>query len=285
MPSLTITDETVSLSMETHLERIALEGELVANVINTFRTAVPTFIQSLMDSKQQFMKSFQDNRNIVTDLTKKEKNAIDAARHLDFLNYGDRLISVPESFEGNLLDYAKSLRQVADIVYKVQNTVITDYKTILSSFITNKEDKLSLKDHTDFFKRIQLQREQLQKELKQFAASKTGESKAKLNTVMRRFAELEPLVKEVSLLTNAHEMTKLNHIADSVNECVDLLTIITDGMQRSTINNVSSNAALNISQGAYEVAKYVEFVSIVYFDVTVLLNCVDKLVNTLIATK
>lgn len=285
MAFLIVTDETVNISAEAHLNRIALEGELVANVIDVFRNALPTFIGNIADSKQRFLQAFKDNRDIVLNLSRKQKTAVDAARHLDFLNYGDRLISVPESFEGNLLDYAKVLRSVADVAYKAQVSVIADYKLILSGFITNKEDKISLKDHTDFFKRIQKEREALQQQLAAFTSSKTGESKAKLNKVLRRFAELEPLLHEVSLLTSSHEATKLNHLADSVNECVELLNIITSGIQKNSISNISSNAALNISQGAHEVAKYVEFVSVVYFDVMVLLTAVNKLVDTLVNTK
>ena len=38
---------------------------------------------------------------------------------------------------------------------------------------------------------------------------------------------------------------------------------------------------MNISRGAYEVAKYVEFVGVIYFDITVFLNCVVGMMDSI----
>jgi hypothetical protein len=62
---------------------------------------------------------------------------------------------------------------------------------------------------------------------------------------------------------------------------VDLLDLIIGGVQSGNISNVSPEAAINISNGAFEIARYVRFISQVYFTVEVFLNIVDQLTETL----
>lgn len=275
-------DSVQALSLESQLERIAIENDVLANLLETFKTVIPNFVSQLRNTNAHFVETNKEQSDVDVKLSTKEKDVIEAARHIDYLNFGERPISIPEGFKGNLLKYAELLEKITAEAYQAQNTILAEYNGILSSFITNKEDKISLKDHTSFFERIKNRREELSKELSSFANSTTGVSKAKFKSVVGRMAEIEPLFKQAARLTGNHSAAKLNEIHSAVNHSVDLLDIVIKGVTDGKITHISGNATQNIAKGAYEVAKYVEFVGIIYFDVTVFLNTLNGVADAIL---
>jgi hypothetical protein len=265
------------------LESIAIESGVVANMIETFKRIVPSFASNLHDTNMQLAEASNAQQNLSIKLDKKERNAIDMSKHLNYLTFGDRLVSVPEGFKGNFIEYAILLNDVATIAYQTQNAVLFEYNHILSAFLTNKDDKISLKDHTVFFNRIKTEREAFARKLAVYLDKSNGTAKARFKHVLTRMNDIETLIKETSRLTSQHSRAKLTDMNNGVNQCVDLLNLIISGVQDGTIKNISPNATMNISRGAYEVAKYVEFVGVIYFDITVFLNCVNGMLDTIVS--
>lgn len=269
-----------SMSLESMIEHIAVESGVIANMLETFKKVVPSFLYQLRDTNKHISELSNTTDDLGVKLNSKERKAIERARHLDFVTFGERIISAPENFKGDFIQYAVLLNHIATLAYQSQNTILAEYNHILSSFITNKEEKISLKDHTLFFNRVKQEREGLAEKLKDFLNPKVGTSKVKFREVLGRMGDLEPLLKETAKLSSQHSRAKLQDINNSVNQCVDLLNIIVTGVQDGSISNVSPNATMNISRGAYEVAKYVEFVGVIYFDITVFLNCVVGMLDS-----
>lgn len=269
-----------AMSLESMIEHIAVESGVIANMLETFKKVVPSFLYQLRDTNKHISELSNTTDDLGIKLNSKERKAIERARHLDFVTFGERIISAPENFKGDFIQYAVLLNHVATLAYQSQNTILAEYNHILSSFITNKEEKISLKDHTLFFNRVKQEREGLTEKLKDFLNPKVGTSKVKFREVLGRMGDLEPLLKETAKLSSQHSRAKLQDINNSVNQCVDLLNIIVSGVEDGTITNVSPNATMNISRGAYEVAKYVEFVGVIYFDITVFLNCVVGMLDS-----
>lgn len=270
------------LSLESQLKMLSLESNFTANFADLFRETIPSFLTNLIHIKQNITATEHAQAEVVYKLNKKERQAIEIAKHLSFLTFGDRIVFVPESFAGNLLNYTKVLKAIVSEAYKVQLETMAEYNTILSSFLTNRDDKISLKDHTAFFTKIKDERERFTKELSVFRASQVGGSKAQIKNIMDRMGDLEFIIKEAKDLASSHEQARLNQLKESVSQSIDLLNLIIDNVKTGKIQNVSANATMNIAQGAYEVAKYVEFISIVYFDISVLLNCIDKLLDVIV---
>lgn len=273
------------VSLESHLERISLESEFLVNMLETFKTAIPSFVSKLRDANAHLFETAKAQDTLDIELSKKEKKALEYSKHLDFVGFGDRLISVPENFKGDYIKYAALLNTIATIAYQTQNTILAEYNQILSAFITNKEDKISLKDHTAFFNRIKAERESYTEKLGDFLNKKSGVSKMRFRDVISRMADLETLIHHASRLGSQHSRAKLHDINSSVNHSVDLLDLVVNGVQDGTIKNISPNATMNISRGAYEVAKYVEFVGLIYFDITVFLNSVNSMLDSILDTK
>lgn len=273
-------EETHHVSLESSLECMALEAGFLTNMVDRLRESLPAFATELKESIASFV-GFGDNvKQLDAKLKGNQRKALMAVEQLNFISFAQRTINVPEGFQGKFLPYAKLLIKVVDQVYKAQNTVIPEYTKLLSQFLTNKEDKLSLKDHSNFYKRIALETKQFQSELDVYKGNK-GRSKAVLKQVIDRFSDLDELYHLCNTLTNSQSNAQLRQIKEEVQHCVDLLDLIIAGVQSGNISNVSPEAAINISNGAFEIARYVRFISQVYFTVDVFLNIVDQLTETL----
>lgn len=80
---------------------------------------------------------------------------------VNYVENRELLISVPEGFQGNFTEYSKLLNELTSKIYPEANKLLTEYKFIISGFLTNKDEKISLKDYTTFFNQVKRQREKL----------------------------------------------------------------------------------------------------------------------------
>ena len=267
------------------LESLGNESIIIENIKTLFTEKLPNFITSVK-SKLNFFDSIKDEEKISKGvLNDKYKIALKHIPALDFLLFADRIISVPEDFEGQLLDYLKVLNQTFPMFSNQINDILDEYNLILASFATNKEDKYSLKDHSRLFDLSRIKRESILSELKVFFPKDTGKTKKRMRDVLKNFGELEPLILTASKLNDQILVTNLNQIKNRVNKTIDSLDIILKQMTNNEADRLSQEAALNISKGAFEIGKLIESYVIVYNDTRIAVYSVEKLLDTIIDKK
>ena len=281
MPLATLDfDSKSSVSLESQMQRLALEAEAIGNVIDIFKSVLPSLLDTLISKFQDVT----EDSEIDTDINelKLTFNGLKVKLpHASYMACSKTLISVPEGFRGELLPYIATLSRMAEDVFKEANKLLGEYNFALSAFITNKEDKISLKDHTNIFRLAKQRREKMSSEISKYFPNGTDLSKTYLGTAISRFADLEHLLKEADKLFKSYKTHDIHSVKDSVKKSSDMLKIIIDDTRNNGISKVSGNAAMNISEGAYELGKYVEFISIYRFRVEQAVSTVEKLMKTL----
>ena len=267
------------------LESLGNGSIIIENIKTLFTEKLPNFIISIK-SKLNFFDSIKDEEKISKGvLNDKYKIALKHIPALDFLLFADRIISVPEDFEGQLLDYLKILNQTFPMFSNQINDILDEYNLILASFATNKEDKYSLQDHSRLFDLSRIKRESILSELKVFFPKDTGKTKKRMRDILKNFGELEPLVLTASKLNDQILATNLNQIKNRVNKAIDSLDIILKQVTNNEADRLSQEAALNISKGAFEIGKLIESYVIVYNDARIAVYSVEKLLDTIIDKK
>ena len=279
MLSVPIEEHTVSV--EASMERLSLESEVLSNLLQTFKTTIPSFLANIINANG-IVKGFLSNNNAKHDeLVTKQKLVLLHLKQVDFINFGDRLITIPENFKGDLLEYSKKLTLITKELYNINNTTLVEYNAILASFLTNKDDKISNKNHLVLFQRVKTQRETISKQLGNFAKD-TGKSKVRLRSVLARIGDLEPLIESCLELSKLHNKDVITNVNAAVEQSTELLDLIIKRIQDGDINNLSASSAMNIASGAYEVGKLVQLVAVVYADVGILLNVVTGITDSII---
>lgn len=268
------------VSLESQLQRLALEASAIANVVDTFKTIIPTLCGKLHTAYS----SLKTQDNLSSEVTKAKisyRQVSPKFSHASYLNYSKTLVSVPEGFKGNLLDYVQMLNEMAPEVFLQANKTLASYSFTLAAFITNKENKTSVQDHAHIYKNVAKQREELSAKFGVFFPKATSLSKAYLGETISRFADVDVLVQSIERLNGQRKSQNISEISESVKRCVDLLDIIVEDTQSNGLAKVSGAAALSISEGAYEIGKYVEFIAIYRYRAEQAISSATKLVQTL----
>lgn len=275
-------DAAPVLSLEARMDQLALEASFLNNMIDTFKSILPDLSGKLKSLKQSFSGMASDmSEEQYNSLDSDQKAAIKKIAGLKFLLVGENIVDIPESFTGNLAQYMQVLTKVNTQTFKDVGPAIIEYTSILSSFATNKDDKVSLKDHTAFFQRIAKQREQYEKALNGFFKVRTDRSITKIKNVFSNCHDMENFILDSVDLAKSQDPIRLKQLQNEVQGCVDLLDIIIRQVNDSGVGRVSPEATKNIAQGAFEVAKYVELIGINYYRGIVLLHAQKKLAYSL----
>lgn len=286
MPAMTLNfEDDVTFNLKSQMQRLSMESNVAGNVIDTFKNTVPLLAESILS---HFKSLSTDTDKELKDESTEAKLVFGKLKvklpYASYLNQTKTLVSVPEGFKGNLLDYVNSLGAMSNELFQEANKTLGEYNFVLSAFITNKENKISLKDHTDLFLRLKSRREKMAKELAVFFPEDRDLSKAYLGDVIHRFADLETLVNAAVHLNVQRKEQNIKDITNSVQKCLDLLKVIIDDTKNNGIAQVSGAAAMNISTGAFEIAKYVEFIALYRYRVEQVVSTIEKLLKTLDST-
>lgn len=290
MKTLFISNEQLSPPSEDNiknqLEALSLEAINIANVIEVFKGILPDLvgkIKQTLESIPKYTDIIHKNK-LTSDIKLINSLNKELSDKIKLTNYVDRrelLISVPEGFKGNLVDYTILLNGLTSKIYPEANKLLTEYKFIISGFLTNKDQKISLKDYTTFFNSIKRQRENFTSDVSEFFTNNSSTSRAKLGSVINKFSDLDIIIKNVTEANIVRKDNILSDISQSTNEITKVLDTIIDRVSKGDISNISGASAKNLAEGAYEIAKYIEFVSIFNYKVeqatATLLNLLSQL--------
>ena len=279
-PNDAIYINTSSVSIENRLEVLSLEAINVANVIEVFKNILPDLNVKITETLDK-LSFYKDNNS--PEIKEILSNYKELEKKLKLINYVDKkdlLISVPEGFKGNLNKYLDLITEISNNVYPEANKLLNNYKLILSGFLTNKDQKISLTDHTNFFNSIRVKRESNISKLS-FYQTNNNSSKAKLKDSIEKINDIDLLVKKTEIINKVRNNNSLQELVGTVQEISKLLDTVIERVSVGDIANVSGASAKNLSEGAYEVAKYIEFVSLFNFKVEQITTTISKLVTQL----
>lgn len=279
-PNDAIYINTSSVSIENRLEVLSLEAINVANVIEVFKNILPDLNVKITETLDK-LSFYKDNNS--PEIKEILSNYKELEKKLKLINYVDKkdlLISVPEGFKGNLNKYLDLITEISNNVYPEANKLLNNYKLILSGFLTNKDQKISLTDHTNFFNSIRVKRESNISKLS-FYQTNNNSSKAKLKDSIEKINDIDLLVKKTEIINKVRNNNSLQELVGTVQEISKLLDTVIERVSVGDIANVSGASAKNLSEGAYEVAKYIEFVSLFNFRVEQITTTISKLVTQL----
>lgn len=263
-------------------KRLALEAELLNNAISAFKGVISN-ISNKMSSLTSMFRGTGLTSKICQDIIKveKENSLISKLESAKYSEYSGIVVSQPEGFNGDFLTYVRTLINVADPLYKGTDEFFNAYIGILKTFLSNKDAKTSLKEHNKLYKDVEKQRTELTKKVENFFKAGNYQSKVQIKKVLYRLSDVKPLMDDIKTLDAVNNKTTSSELKKKVDQCSELLTEIHNEVQKGSITDISGSAALNISKGAYEFAKYMEYVSVFRWRVDQISQSVLVLLATL----
>ncbi len=271
-------------ALENRIKQLALESEVLANVITTFRNVIPNLL-SMLKEKTIFInisKNKEDELSeIIVKLSKDYKQLSKKIPQVPFASVNQTLISVPENFYGSFLEYSTFLNtHIADL-YTSANFILSDYRNTLAVFLSNQNTVAGLSDYNNIYRNVKKTRESLTVKFREYFPRDTGLSKQKLAVVIDRFADLDKLIHEVTILDKKQQKQSLTIFKASVDQCVKLLELVVKRTEENSVEKISGETAKNIAVGAFEIGKCIELVALSRFKVQQFIIAVDNTIEEL----
>lgn len=259
-------DGPSTLSLEQHLSRISLESSLLANLSDSFSKFIPAMSERFGELYSQFANT-EDHSEKMKDFTKSYHEFQPKSKLLKFVDYRQALVSVPEGMKTELLAYVQFLNEHANDVFNAAFTSLDSFQNVLSAFLSNKDNKLTLSDNTHQYRAVRQYRETVINKMSDYFDPNSSISKRRLGVVLARVSDITELRDELAKLDKTIRDKHIRQLGDKVRKVSELLGLVQKTIKQDGIEEVSGAAAKNISEGAYEMAKLVELVSVFRFKI------------------
>jgi hypothetical protein len=277
-----VTDTEDTASFESLGRRLALESitnnsvgiiDVFSRLINKADNVISSFVAPLQDFTAP-------NKELVGLKDAKYLNSLKKLRGVPYTSYQHTLVMVPEGFTGNLIDYLRFLETSHGKIIQASQAVVNDYALELSIFMTNVDARKAIKTHEAFYKKVREDRAKIEKNLKAFFSPKDVRSRVPLGNVITRFGDLEEVFALTEKLQKSFLSKKeLQALLNQVNHATELLRLLKEKLEAKELADVSGDMAKHISEGSYEVAKYIELTSLLTFNIEVAVTTVKSMAD------
>lgn len=275
----------IDRSIDYHTNRISLEAGVVSNAAKLLIDILPDFITKLSSDNRKITEL--DNTEIIRKgLSEDARDALKRIPNMDYLNYADTPIMVPEGFKGNLIDYIRLVLEVTPEFYSKTSSTLNELSVILSTVITNKEAKTSIKENAHIFIKADKYRSDIVKALNaSFDYDKKGFTRVRMCTTIRRSAELESVILELDHLNKLKSNLNTKELQSVVDKNIELMNMILKDVKENPNSEYSGTVVKDISKGAYTCGKLVEMCSVLYYDLETLIATVTGIIDQLNGVK
>lgn len=234
-----------------------------ASILSLFKDLVPKsaeLIASFVPSLSHFL---EDDPNIPKLDNRSRRKLLEKVHKVNFLAYDETLIFVPEGFKGKMIPYLELLLDQSKVVLAHGKQILADYNLELSKFLADADIRQSLSSQAELYGRIRKEREGYQAEIKKFFDAKNPTvSRQKLKTIIDRFTDLDKVFVLEEKLATVKKQQDYRLIVEETKKASDMLKLIKHRLDAGDVGDVSSQVARNLAEGAYEVAKYAEYMAI-----------------------
>jgi hypothetical protein len=279
---LAVESAPVVLSEQEFFEKLSLEGSMANNIIEFFRDALPNITSKLKGyvTGLTFKNENLGAHSLDANYGAMEKNSLSS----NFLRHRDTLVQVPEGFTGEFLPYVQELSDIGTSLYSQTNKLISEYRLVLASIISNPEQRTSLQDLTASHAHAAAAREELADRLKVFNNG-NDTARSKLGIVLPRYAEAHTLATATKRLAALVEEPSLKKIQTLVRETVELLCLMEDSVKKRDMTAISEEVVKNVAQGAYSLAQYIDQVVVFYYAAISTVTCVELMFQDMSSLK
>lgn len=264
------------ISLEKEFNLIALESQVLSNVASTLKNIFPSIVEKV---KNSFTKT-KDLPEIEIKLSTEQAFITNEIHHFKYLDVAELSVNYPEGFIGDYLEYATDLLAIVKSMKDINKDSLDPFFLTLSTFLTNKEEKFSTKDLTQFYSNIRKQRQGFIDIIaKHYDHNAPVIAKTKILHLVSRNTDFKTLFTVMNTLKKEAETINLKLVNDNCSKIAQLLDLVIKRADQGAITNVSPEVLKNLSIGSYEIASEIEFLSIVYYQVLILISAVDAMTS------
>ena len=260
-------------------EIIAMEVFSTANVGDMLKRAFPVLVAEVKD-----LFGTIDPAAPAIPLPKDAKAFISEIKKHRYLDISPLTAYVPAGLEATYDIYETKLRHAVEHCDGIFERVLNPYASYLSQLITNKEAQLETINKRAYHKQMELTRDEINKEIGSVFKKGSTVTQSSLGSVVSRNNDWEPVMQRVFLLSDRMNRIDRKALTKKITECSQLLDTLHGMIRRGEMMGVTPEVVENLSEGAYQVARELEFYSVTFYRVQALAESVNNTTASVMAT-
>jgi hypothetical protein len=265
---------TTLKSLERQKNVIALEAFLSLDVQGLLKNTLPELVAGLKD----YVFRFAPNTPGVQ-LTPRQHEFITEVSKHSYMDITPLAASIPQGLNVTYLEYSGPLLEAAKHAAAILSGAMTSYSTFLAQLVTNTDAKFNTISLDRLHKELADKRVKAQADVAACFKAGSTKSESTYGEVIDRNVDWKKVFQSANDATKVMNTVDRVALNKKIRECTDLLDIVITKMEKNEFEGMSPEAIINLSSGAYEMAKELEFFSFVYYQTIAYAEAINSTVN------
>lgn len=260
-------------SLQLNSERIALEAFIVSDLAALVKKTFPMILDNFKG-----LLSFATPIEAAIALTPEARSFMNnVVRKHSYMDVAPMSAWVPEGFSGTYLDYLPSLEAQVTHAESIVNGTLGPFTGFLAKVLTNYDDQIATQAVS--YTGLNKLREALEADNAKHYRKGSTKAQVAVGDVVKRNADWETVLHTTDQLSMRMNKIDRKALTKKLDEATDLLDRLIKQIKNNKMDHLTPEVVTTLSNGAYQVAKEVEFYSIVYYRVLAFTDAVSKTVK------
>lgn len=248
--------------------------------------SLDSFFSKLKDTFHSAKRTVTSSEAIVSNLLLTRFQTESAIKDINYIDFKETTVEVPENFKGKYIDYLKALLEIAETLNSTTTNTLNHLKLSISSFMNEyKEDKVFTLYGTSYFQETEKELKENKKLLKPFFPTDSRSVKAKVSSVLYTLKDVPELynkAQELEKLITFEDIKKANRLAS---EASDLIDVLIENNKNSSVLLKNNQTKKDLIFAIQIAAEQVEFQNYIYANMTFLYAAIQKLSEAILNHK
>lgn len=248
--------------------------------------SLDSFFSKLKDTFHSAKRTVTSSEAIVSNLLLTRFQTESAIKDINYIDFKETTVEVPENFKGKYIDYLKALLEIAETLNSTTTNTLNHLKLSISSFMNEyKEDKVFTLYGTSYFQETEKELKENKKLLKPFFPTDSRSVKAKVSSVLHTLKDVPELynkAQELEKLITFEDIKKANRLAS---EASDLIDVLIENNKNSSVLLKNNQTKKDLIFAIQIAAEQVEFQNYIYANMTFLYAAIQKLSEAILNHK
>lgn len=240
--------------------------------------SLDSFFSKLKDTFHSAKRTVTSSEAIVSNLLLTRFQTESVIKDINYIDFKETTVEVPENFKGKYIDYLKALLEIAETLNSTTTNTLNHLKLSISSFMNEyKEDKVFTLYGTSYFQETEKELKENKKLLKPFFPTDSRSVKAKVSSVLYTLKDVPELynkAQELEKLITFEDIKKANRLAS---EASDLIDVLIENNKNSSVLLKNNQTKKDLIFAIQIAAEQVEFQNYIYANMTFLYAAIQKL--------
>lgn len=266
--------ETTSLEqLRSYKGQIALEFFSTDPISNMFRGLVPNILKSFRGTETTV------DLPVITPLSRDQKKFLKLLQDIPYTELSELKAYVPEGMRVTYLEYLNILIPVTEYLKTIQGNVLQPYCMFLAQMVSDVKMSTTIDSKKNFYDNLEGYREGTYKVFSGLYDKDSYKAETKVKLVVERNQDWVAVLNKLNEVVENVKSVDLDLIKKSVVEATTYLELFYKTLESDTDKKTSREAASRLAEGAYTVAKELEFFSSTYYRVLALNGSIENTIK------